>query len=191
MEHTLPKLPYELDALAPHISKETMEYHYGKHHKAYVDKLNELIKGTKFASMDLVEIIKNSEGPIFNNSAQIWNHTFFWNCLTPKATPVPGGKVADLINKQWGSFEKFKEDFSKQAVGNFGSGWTWLIKNSKGDLEIFNTSNADNPLKHGLTPLLTVDIWEHAYYIDYRNARASFVNAFWNIVNWDFVSNNL
>jgi len=191
MEHTLPKLPYDMDALAPHISKETMEYHYGKHHKAYVDKLNDLIKGTKFESMDLIEIIKSSEGGIFNNSAQVWNHTFFWNCLTPKATTVPGGKIAEIINKQWGSFDKFKEEFSKQAVGNFGSGWTWLIKNSKGDIEIFNTSNADTPMKHGHTALLTVDVWEHAYYIDYRNARASFVNAFWNLVNWDFVNNNL
>lgn len=191
MEHTLPKLPYAQDALAPHISAETMEYHYGKHHQAYVNKLNELIKDTKFASMELVEIIKNSEGPIFNNAAQHWNHSFFWNCLTPKATPIPGGKVSELINKHWGSYEKFKEVFSKEAVANFGSGWTWLVKNGKGELEIMSTSNADNPIKHNLTPLLTVDVWEHAYYIDYRNARPAFVNAFWSVVNWDFVNSNL
>lgn len=191
MEHTLPNLPYAQDALVPHMSAETMQYHYGKHHQAYVNKLNELIKGTQFESMDLDQIVKTSEGGIFNNAAQHWNHSFFWKCLTPKASPIPGGKISDLINKQWGTCDKFKEEFNKAAIGNFGSGWTWLVKNDKGNLEIMSTSNADTPLKHGLKALLTVDVWEHAYYIDYRNSRPNFMNAFWNIVNWDFVNENL
>ena len=191
MEHKLPELPYSKEALQPHISAETFEYHYGKHHKAYVTKLNELIKGTKFENMSLEEIIKNSEGAIFNNSAQTWNHTFFWNCMAPKAGGLPGGKLSDLINKKWGSFDKFKEDFAKNAVGNFGSGWTWLVQDKQGDVEIMNTSNADTPMAHGMKALMTVDVWEHAYYIDYRNARADFVNAFWNVANWDFVNKNL
>jgi Fe-Mn family superoxide dismutase len=191
MEHQLPELPFAKDALAPHISAETLEYHHGKHHKAYVTKLNDQIKGTKFETMELEEIIKNSEGGIFNNAAQTWNHTFFWNCLTPKGGGYPGGKVGEMINKRWGSFDKFKEEFSKAAVSNFGSGWTWLAKNSKGDLEIMSTSNADNPMKHELEALMTIDVWEHAYYIDYRNARPDFVQAFWNLVNWDFVNKNL
>src|SRR3989344_9065586 len=172
MEHKLPELPYPKDALQPHISAETFEYHHGKHHNAYVTKLNELIKGTKFESMSLEEIIKNSEGALFNNAAQTWNHTFFWNCMAPKAGGVPGGKVADLINKKWGSFDKFKEEFAKSAVGNFCSGWTWLVQNSQGEVEIMNTSNADTPMAHNMKALMTVDVWEHAYYIDYRNARA-------------------
>lgn len=191
MEHKLPELPYPKDALQPHISAETFEYHHGKHHNAYVTKLNELIKGTKFESMSLEEIIKNSEGALFNNAAQTWNHTFFWNCMAPKAGGVPGGKVADLINKKWGSFDKFKEEFAKSAVGNFGSGWTWLVQNSQGEVEIMNTSNADTPMAHNMKALMTVDVWEHAYYIDYRNARANFVTAFWNLANWDFVNKNL
>lgn len=191
MEHKLPELPYPKDALQPHISAETFEYHHGKHHNAYVTKLNELIKGTKFESMSLEEIIKNSEGALFNNAAQTWNHTFFWNCMAPKAGGVPGGKVADLINNKWGSFDKFKEEFAKSAVGNFGSGWTWLVQNSKGEVEIMNTSNADTPMAHNMKALMTVDVWEHAYYIDYRNARANFVAAFWNLANWDFVNKNL
>jgi len=191
MEHKLPELPYPKDALQPHISAETFEYHHGKHHNAYVTKLNELIKGTKFESMSLEEIIKNSEGALFNNAAQTWNHTFFWNCMAPKAGGVPGGKVADLINKKWGSFDKFKEEFAKSAVGNFGSGWTWLVQNSQGEVEIMNTSNADTPMAHNMKALMTVDVWEHAYYIDYRNARANFVAAFWNLANWDFVNKNL
>ena len=191
MEHKLPELPYPKDALQPHISAETFEYHHGKHHNAYVTKLNELIKGTKFESMSLEEIIKNSEGPLFNNAAQTWNHTFFWNCMAPKAGGVPGGKVADLINKKWGSFDKFKEEFAKSAVGNFGSGWTWLVQNSQGEVEIMNTSNADTPMAHNMKALMTIDVWEHAYYIDYRNARANFVTAFWNLANWDFVNKNL
>lgn len=191
MEHKLPDLPYPKDALQPYISAETLEYHYGKHHKAYVTKLNELIKDTKFQNMTLEETIKNAEGPIFNNAAQTWNHTFFWNCLSPKGGGHPGGKILDLINKSWGNFDKFKTEFSKSAVANFGSGWTWLTLNQKGDLEILNTSNADNPMKHDVKALLTLDVWEHAYYIDYRNARPEFVNAFWNVANWEFVGKNL
>lgn len=191
MEHKLPELPYAKDALQPHISAETFEYHHGKHHNAYVTNLNNLIKGTKYESMTLEEIIKSSEGGLFNNAAQVWNHTFFWNCMSPKGGGVPGGKVADLINQKWGSFDKFKEEFAKNAVGNFGSGWTWLVQNSKGEVEIMNTSNADTPMAHNMKALMTIDVWEHAYYIDYRNARANFVAAFWNLANWDFVNQNL
>jgi len=191
MEHKLPELPYAKDALQPHMSAETLEYHYGKHHNAYVTNLNNLIKGTKFEDMSLEDIIKNSEGGIFNNSAQVWNHTFFWNCLAPNAGGNPTGKIADMINAKWGSFDKFKEEFTKSAVGNFGSGWTWLVKNKAGELEIVNTSNAGTPMTDGHTALLTVDVWEHAYYIDYRNARPNFLNAFWNLVNWNFVNSNL
>lgn len=191
MEHKLPELPYAKDALQPHISAETFEYHHGKHHNAYVTNLNNLIKGTKYESMTLEEIIKSSEGGLFNNAAQVWNHTFFWNCMSPKGGGVPGGKVADLINQKWGSFDKFKEEFAKNAVGNFGSGWTWLVQNSKGEVEIMNTSNADTPMVHNMKALMTIDVWEHAYYIDYRNARANFVTAFWNLANWDFVNQNL
>lgn len=191
MEHKLPELPYPKDALQPHISAETLEYHYGKHHQAYVNKLNTLIKGTKFENMSLEDIIRNSEGGLFNNAAQTWNHTFFWNCMSPKGGGHPGGKLNDLINKKWGNYDKFKEEFSTNAVNNFGSGWTWLVQNSKGDVEILNTSNADNPMKHELTALMTLDVWEHAYYIDYRNARPDFVQAFWKVVNWDFVGKNL
>lgn len=191
MEHKLPTLPYTRDALQPHISAETLDYHYGKHHQAYVTKLNTLIKGTKFENMPLEDIIKGAEGPIFNNAAQTWNHTFFWSCMSPKGGHVPGGKIGELINKKWGAYDKFKEDFSKHAVDNFGSGWTWLVQNGKGEVEIFNTSNADTPMKHDLTALMTLDVWEHAYYIDYRNARPDFVQAFWKIVNWDFANQNL
>lgn len=191
MEHKLPELPWEKNALEPHISAETIEYHYGKHHKAYVDKLNDFAKESKYAHMPLEEIILNSEGKVFNNAAQVWNHTFFWNCMSPKGGGEPTGKVGEMITKKWGSFDKFKEEFKEKAVGNFGSGWTWLVQNDKGDIDIFNTSNADTPKKHQLRALMTLDVWEHAYYIDYRNARPKFVEAFWNIVNWDFVNNNL
>jgi Fe-Mn family superoxide dismutase len=190
MEHKLPELPYSKDALQPHISAETLEYHHGKHHNAYVTNLNNQIKGTKFEDMSLEDIIKNSEGGIFNNSAQVWNHTFFWHCMAPNKGGAPTGKIAELINKKWGSFEAFKEEFTKSAVGNFGSGWTWLIQTADG-VEIFNTSNADTPMKHGKKAVLTLDVWEHAYYIDYRNSRPNFINAFWNLVNWDFVNQNL
>jgi len=191
MEHTLPPLPYAKDALLPHISPETLEYHYGKHHQAYVTNLNNLIKGTEFENLSLEEIIKKSSGGIFNNSAQVWNHTFFWHCMAPNAGGAPTGAVADAINAKWGSFDKFKEEFSKSAVGNFGSGWTWLVKKPDGSVDIVNTSNAATPLTTENKPLLTVDVWEHAYYIDYRNARPKFVESWWNLVNWAFVNENL
>jgi superoxide dismutase, Fe-Mn family len=191
MEHKLPELPYAKDALQPHISAETLEYHHGKHHNAYVTKLNELIKGSKHENMSLEEIILSSEGGVFNNAAQVWNHTFFWNCLAPKGGGAPTGKVAELINQKWGSFDKFKDEFAKAAVGNFGSGWTWLIQNKQGEVELFNTSNAQTPMTSGHNALLTLDVWEHAYYIDYRNSRPNFINAFWNLVNWDFVNKNI
>ena len=191
MEHKLPELPYAKDALQPHISAETLEYHHGKHHNAYVTNLNNLIKGTKYENMSLEEIITSSEAGIFNNSAQVWNHTFFWNCLSPKGGGAPTGKVGEMINKKWGSFDKFKEEFTKAATTNFGSGWTWLIQNKQGDVEIFNTGNANTPMTSGHKALLTLDVWEHAYYIDYRNSRPNFINAFWNLVNWDFVNQNI
>ncbi len=190
MEHTLPPLPYAKDALQPHISAETLEFHYGKHHQAYVTNLNNLIKGTEFENASLEDIIKKSSGGIFNNSAQVWNHTFFWNCMAPNAGGAPSGAVADAINQKWGSFDKFKEEFTKSCVTNFGSGWTWLVKKADGSVDIVNTSNAGTPLTGADKPLLTCDVWEHAYYIDYRNARPKFVEAFWNIINWDFVAKN-
>ncbi|ALK96308.1 superoxide dismutase [Massilia sp. WF1] len=190
MEHTLPPLPYAKDALQPTMSAETLEFHYGKHHQAYVTNLNNLIKGTEFENMPLEEIIKKSQGGVFNNSAQVWNHTFFWNCMKPNGGGAPTGPVADAINAKWGSFDKFKEEFQKSAVGNFGSGWTWLVKKTDGSVDIVNTSNAGTPLTTENKALLTVDVWEHAYYIDYRNARPKFVESWWNIVNWDFVNQN-
>ncbi len=191
MEHTLPPLPYAKDALLPHISAETLEYHYGKHHATYVTNLNNLIKGTEFENMSLEEIVKKSSGGIFNNSAQVWNHTFFWNCMSPNGGGAPTGKVAEAINAKWGSFDKFKEEFTKSAVGNFGSGWTWLVQKADGGVDIVNTSNAHTPLASDDKALLTCDVWEHAYYIDYRNARAKFVESWWNLVNWEFVNGNL
>ncbi|RYE69265.1 MULTISPECIES: superoxide dismutase [Oxalobacteraceae] len=191
MEHTLPPLPYAKDALQPTMSAETLEYHYGKHHQAYVTNLNNLIKGTEYENMPLEEIIKKSQGGVFNNSAQVWNHTFFWNCMSPNGGGAPTGPVADAINAKWGSFDKFKEEFQKSAVSNFGSGWTWLVKKTDGTVDIVNTSNAATPLTTENKALLTVDVWEHAYYIDYRNARPKFVESWWNIVNWDFVNQNL
>ena len=188
MEHTLPALPYALDALQPHISKETLEYHYGKHHQTYVTNLNNLIKGTEFENATLEEIVKKSSAGVFNNAAQVWNHTFYWNCLTPNGGGAPSGALADAINVKWGSFDKFKEEFTKSCLANFGSGWTWLAKKADGSVDIVNTSNAATPLTGVDTPLMTCDIWEHAYYIDYRNARAKYVEAFWNLANWDFVA---
>jgi Fe-Mn family superoxide dismutase len=179
-----------MDALQPHISAETLEYHYGKHHATYVDKLNGLIPGTEFESASLEDIIKNASGGIFNNGAQIWNHTFYWNCLTPDSSGKPSGDLAKSIDAAFGDFNKFKEQFSQSAANNFGSGWTWLVKNASGEVEIVNTSNAANPMTDNKTPLLTCDVWEHAYYIDYRNARPKYVEAFWNLVNWDFVAQN-
>ncbi|SJL82414.1 superoxide dismutase [Fe] [Vibrio palustris] len=192
MAFELPALPFAKDALEPHISKETLEYHYGKHHNTYVVKLNGLIPGTEFENKSLEEIIKTSTGGVFNNAAQVWNHTFYWNCLAPQAGGEPTGDVADAINKAFGSFEEFKTQFTNNAVANFGSGWTWLVKKADGSVAIVNTSNAATPItEEGVTPLLTVDVWEHAYYIDYRNARPSYMEAFWNLVNWDFVAKNL
>ena len=189
MKHELPKLPFDMNALAPHISEETLEYHYGKHHKTYVDNLNKLIPGTEFENLSLEDIIKKSSGGIFNNAAQIWNHSFYWNCLSPKGGE-PAGALADAINKSFGSIDEFKQKFSQTAITTFGSGWGWLVKNAAGDLEIVSTSNAGCPLTDGKTPLLTCDVWEHAYYIDYRNARPKYVETFWKLVNWDFVANN-
>jgi len=190
MTHVLPELPYAKDALEPHISAETLEFHYGKHHATYVEKLNGMIAGTEFESSSLEEIIKASSGGIFNNAAQVWNHTFYWNGLSPNGGGKPEGALAGAIDKAFGSFEKFKEAFAASAIGNFGSGWTWLVKNSSGNLEIVNTDDAANPMTAGLTPILTCDVWEHAYYIDYRNKRPDYVNAFWNLVNWKFVASN-
>jgi len=191
MEHQLPDLPYAKDALEPHISAETLEYHHGKHHATYVTKLNGLIPGTEFENASLEEIIQKAPaGGIFNNAAQVWNHTFYWNCLSPKGGGEPSGALADAISAKFGSVADFKEKFGEMAVGNFGSGWTWLVKKADGSVEIVNTSNAGNPLRDGDTPLLTIDVWEHAYYIDYRNARPKYVEHFWNLVNWDFVASN-
>ncbi|MES2740960.1 MAG: superoxide dismutase [Fe] [Pseudomonadota bacterium] len=190
MEHTLPPLPYAMDALAPHISKETLEYHYGKHHQTYVTNLNNQIKGTEFAEKSLEDIIKTSSGGVFNNAAQVWNHTFYWHCMKPNGGGAPSGATADAINAKWGSFDKFKEEFTKSSLANFGSGWTWLVKKADGSVDIVNTSNAGTPLTTGDKPLLTCDVWEHAYYIDYRNARAKYVETFWGLVNWDFVAQN-
>lgn len=191
MAFELPALPYEKNALEPHISAETLEYHYGKHHAAYVNKLNDAVKGTDLESKSLEDVIKASSGGVFNNAAQVWNHTFYWNCLSPNGGGEPSGAVADAINKKFGSFDKFKEEFTNQAVGNFGSGWTWLVKTADGGVDIVNTSNAETPLTDSsVTPVLTADVWEHAYYIDYRNARPDYMKAFWNLVNWDFVAKN-
>ncbi|MFZ9103380.1 MAG: superoxide dismutase [Fe] [Burkholderiaceae bacterium] len=191
MEHTLPALPYAMDALAPHISKETLEFHYGKHHQTYVTNLNNLIKGTEFESASLEDIVRKSSGGVFNNAAQVWNHTFYWHCLAPNAGGAPTGAMADAINAKWGSFDAFKDAFTKSAVGNFGSGWTWLVKKADGSLDIVNTSNAATPLTGADKPLMTCDVWEHAYYVDYRNRRPDYMAAFWALVNWDFVAKNL
>jgi Fe-Mn family superoxide dismutase len=190
MEHTLPALPYAPDALAPHISRETLEFHHGKHHQTYVTNLNNLIKGTEFENSSLEEIVRASSGGIFNNAAQIWNHTFYWNSLSPKGGGAPSGSLAAAINAKWGSFDAFKEAFTKSAIGNFGSSWTWLVKKADGSVDIVNTSNAATPLTAGDTPLVTCDLWEHAYYIDYRNRRPDYLGAFWSLVNWDFASRN-
>lgn len=192
MAFELPALPYAKDALEPHISAETLDFHYGKHHNTYVVKLNGLIPGTEFENKSLEDIIKTSTGGIFNNAAQVWNHTFYWHCLSPKGGNEPTGPVADAINAAFGSFEEFKTKFTESAVNNFGSGWTWLVKKADGSVAITNTSNAATPLtEDGVTPLLTVDVWEHAYYIDYRNVRPDYLAAFWALVNWEFVAENL
>ncbi|MAL01135.1 MULTISPECIES: superoxide dismutase [Fe] [Alcaligenaceae] len=191
MAFTLPELPYALDALEPTISKETLEFHYGKHHQTYVTNLNNLVAGTEFESASLEDIVKKSSGGVFNNAAQVWNHTFYWNSMSPNGGGEPSGKLAEAINAKWGSVAAFKEAFNKSAAGNFGSGWTWLVKKSDGSLDIVNTSNAATPLTTSDAPLLTCDVWEHAYYIDYRNARPKYLESFWNVVNWDFAAKNL
>ena len=190
MEHKLPDLPYAMDALQPHISKETLEFQYGKHHQTYVTNLNNLIKGTEFENMALEDIVKKSAGGMFNNAAQIWNHTFYWFCLKPKGGGQPTGALADAINKKFGSFDEFKKQFTQTCVTTFGSGWGWLVKNADGSIELMSTSNAQSPMTSGKTALLTCDVWEHAYYVDYRNRRPDYVAAFWNLVNWDFVAKN-
>ena len=186
----LPKLPYAEDALAPHISKETLEFHYGKHHAGYVTKLNDAIKGTDMESLSLEQIVGKASGGVFNNAAQIWNHTFYWNSLSPKGGGAPSGAVADAISKKWGSFDKFKEEFTTKSATLFGSGWCWLVKKGDGSLDIVQTVNAETPITQDLKPLLTCDVWEHAYYIDYRNARPKYIEAFWNLVNWEFANSN-
>lgn len=191
MAITLPELPYAIDALEPYISKETLEFHYGKHHASYVAKLNPLIADGELADADLETIVKNSKAGIFNNAAQVWNHSFYWNCLSPNGGGEPAGALADAIEKSFGTFVEFKEAFTLSAINNFGSSWTWLVKDANGGLEIVNTSNAATPLTSDAKALMTVDLWEHAYYIDYRNARPAYMDAFWNLVNWDFVAKNL
>ena len=184
----LPALPYDRAALEPHISAETIDFHYGKHHQTYVTNLNNLIAGTEFENADLESIVRKAQGGLFNNAAQVWNHTFYWNCLKPNGGGEPTGKLADAINAAFGSFEAFKAEFSKTAIGTFGSGWAWLVQRSDGSLALVSTANAATPLTGTDKPLLTCDVWEHAYYIDYRNARPKYVEAFWNLVNWDFVA---
>lgn len=186
----LPPLPYSMDALQPHISAETLEYHYGKHHQAYVTNLNNLILNTEFANKSLEDIIKTSNGGIFNNAAQVWNHTFYWHCLAPRAGGEPTGDLAQTIKQTFGSFAQFVELFSKTAATTFGSGWAWLVKNPDNSLEIISTSNANTPMTANKKALLTCDVWEHAYYIDYRNARPKYIEAFWQLVNWKFVADN-
>ncbi len=191
MEHKLPELPYAKDALAPHISAETLEYHYGKHHKAYVDTLNKLLPGTEFEDASLEEIIKKAPaGKLFNQAAQVWNHTFYWNSMSPDGGKDPGGDLGNAIKSAFGSADDMRQQFNDKAVGNFGSGWTWLVTKSDGKLEIVNTDDAGNPLQDDLKPILTCDVWEHAYYIDYRNARPKYLENFWQVVNWDFVARN-
>lgn len=190
MAFTLPELPYAKNALEPHISQETLEYHYGKHHQAYVNKLNGLIPGTEFENMQLEEIIMKSDGGIFNNAAQIWNHTFYWNSMSPEGGGKPGGALGEAINKTFGSVEKFQEQFTEAAITQFGSGWAWLVEGKDGKLEIVKTPNADNPMTDNHKPILTCDVWEHAYYIDTRNDRGKYVSNFWQVVNWDFAEKN-
>ena len=188
MKHELPALPFAQDALAPVISAETLDYHYGKHHNAYVTNLNNLVPGTEFENSNLEEIILKASGGIFNNAAQVWNHSFYWNCLSPNGGGAPSGDLAAAIDSAFGSFDNFKAEFTKAAATNFGSGWTWLVKNADGSLAIASTTNAGTPMTSGQTALLTVDVWEHAYYVDYRNARPKYLEEIWKIFNWDFVA---
>jgi len=190
MKHLLPELPYNITDLEPYISRQTIEYHYGKHHKAYINNLNQLIQGTEFQDLSLGEVVMQSKDGIFNNAAQVWNHNLYWKCLHPDGGSLNPGLLKDAIKHRFGSFEKFKNEFTTSAITNFGSGWTWLTKDSFGHLEIINTKNADTPMVNGLTALLTMDVWEHAYYVDYRNARPDYINSLWEIINWDFVENN-
>ncbi len=191
MAFSLPELPYAKDALEPHISAETLDYHYGKHHQTYVDKLNGMIENTDNADKSLEDIIRSSDGGLFNNAAQVWNHTFYWNCLSPTGGGQPTGKLAELIARDFGSFDDFKSKFTETAIGTFGSGWAWLVQTSDGKLKITSTSNAQTPLTGSAKPLMTCDVWEHAYYIDYRNARPKYMDAFWNLVNWDYIGAQL
>ncbi len=191
MKHVLPKLPYSPEALEPHISKKTIEYHYGKHHMTYVQKLNGLIEGTSFEDMSLEDIIRKADGGIFNNAAQVWNHTFYWEGFSANGKDAPGGALLEAINKDFGSFEDFKEAFTQKATTLFGSGWTWLVRKADGKLEIVQTSNAENPMQAGDKPLLTCDVWEHAYYLDYQNRRPEYIAAFWKLVDWDIVANRM
>ncbi len=191
MTHVLPQLPYAKDALKPILSEETFDFHHAKHHQAYVNTLNSLIAGTEFENMELEEIVKKASGGIFNNAAQAWNHDFYWKCLTPETGMQPSGKLLEMINAEFGSLETLAENFLKTAVTTFGSGWAWLVQNTNGKLELVSTSNAGNPMTSGQKPLLTCDVWEHAYYIDYRNVRPDYVKALWGRINWDFVLQNL
>ncbi len=187
MNFSLPQLPYALDALEPNISKKTLEFHYGKHHQAYVNNLNNLVPGTKFENADLETIIKEADGGIYNNGAQVWNHTFYFSSFSPKGGNAPNGPLAQAIDEAFGSFDQFKDEFSKAAATLFGSGWAWLVKNGDGKLEIIKESNAGNPLRNGMTPILTCDVWEHAYYLDYQNKRPDYIQKFWNCIDWDIV----
>ena len=191
MEFSLPELPFPRDALSPHISAETIDYHYGKHHQTYVTNLNNLVKGTPNENKSLEELIKSSTGGVFNNAAQVWNHTFYWHCLRPNGGGEPSGKVLTAINAAFGNFQAFKEQFTQTALTTFGSGWAWLVQKPDGSVALVSTSNAGCPLTTGDRPLLTCDVWEHAYYVDYRNARVKYVEAFWNLVNWEFVAANM
>lgn len=191
MSFELPSLPFDMDALEPYISHETLEYHYGKHHQTYVTNLNNLTTGTEYAESSLEDVVNSAQGGLFNNAAQVWNHSFYWNCLSPNGGGEPVGSLATAIKAAFGSFEEFKGKFSQTAITTFGSGWGWLVQNNDGSLELMSASNAGNPMTSGKKPLLTCDVWEHAYYIDYRNARPKYVEAFWKLVNWDFVSDNL
>jgi Fe-Mn family superoxide dismutase len=187
----LPALPYDRTALEPHISGETIDFHYGKHHQTYVTNLNKQIEGTEFADMELEAIVRKAQGGMFNNAAQVWNHTFYWNCLKPNGGGEPSGKLAEAITKSFGSFAAFKEQFTQTALTTFGSGWAWLVQRPDGSLALVSTPNAATPLTGTDTALLTCDVWEHAYYVDYRNARPKYVEAFWNLVNWDFVASQM
>jgi superoxide dismutase, Fe-Mn family len=188
--HSLPELPYPLDALEPHLSRETLEFHYGKHHRTYVDKLNELVQGGEFEGRSLEDTVRGSSGPVFNNAAQAWNHAFFWQCLGPDVPDRPGGALAKAIDGAFGSFSAFQDRFTKAAIDTFGSGWVWLTAGRDGAIAIRSAANADTPIRNGGVPLLTCDVWEHAYYIDYRNERPKYLGAFWRVVNWDFVEHN-